>query len=79
MFLHGKDSARLEWGDTLNNPLLKEGHQDYDRIRAAMAINARERGDDETEGFAPRLIPVISRCGLRDRKVILCHAYSLVE
>jgi len=22
MFLHGKDSARLEWGDTLNNPLL---------------------------------------------------------
>ncbi len=25
MYLHGKDSARLEWGDTLNNPLLKEG------------------------------------------------------
>lgn len=25
MFLHGKDSARLEWGDTLNTPLLKEG------------------------------------------------------
>lgn len=25
MFLHGKDSARLEWGDSLNNPLLKEG------------------------------------------------------
>lgn len=24
MFLHGKDSARIEWGDTLNNPLLKE-------------------------------------------------------
>ena len=24
MFLHGKDSARLEWGDTLNNPLLLE-------------------------------------------------------
>lgn len=24
MFLHGKDSARLEWGDTLNNPLLTE-------------------------------------------------------
>lgn len=24
MFLHHKDSARLEWGDTLNNPLLKE-------------------------------------------------------
>lgn len=22
MFLHGKDSARLEWGDTLNNPAL---------------------------------------------------------
>lgn len=25
MFLHHKDSARLEWGDTLNNPLLKDG------------------------------------------------------
>lgn len=25
MFLHGQDSARLEWGDTLNNPLLKDG------------------------------------------------------
>lgn len=24
MFLHGRDSARLEWGDTLNNPLLVE-------------------------------------------------------
>ncbi len=24
MFLHGKDSARIEWGDTLNNPLLVE-------------------------------------------------------
>jgi type I restriction enzyme M protein len=24
MFLHGKDSSRLEWGDTLNNPLLVE-------------------------------------------------------
>ena len=24
MFLHGKDSARLEWGDTLNHPLLVE-------------------------------------------------------
>ncbi len=24
VFLHGKDSARLEWGDTLNNPLLVE-------------------------------------------------------
>jgi len=24
MFLHGKDSARIEQGDTLNNPLLKE-------------------------------------------------------
>ncbi len=24
MFLHGRDTARLEWGDTLNNPLLVE-------------------------------------------------------
>lgn len=27
MYLHGKDSARLEWGDTLNNPLLLENDQ----------------------------------------------------
>lgn len=27
MFLHGKDSARIEWGDTLNNPLLRMGDQ----------------------------------------------------
>ena len=27
MFLHGKDSARLEWWDTLNNPLLVENDQ----------------------------------------------------
>lgn len=27
MFLHGKDSARLEWGDTLNNPQLVENGQ----------------------------------------------------
>lgn len=25
MFLHGQDGARIEWGDTLNNPLLLEG------------------------------------------------------
>jgi type I restriction enzyme M protein len=25
MFLHGKDSARIEWGDTLNTPKLVEG------------------------------------------------------
>src|SRR5262245_19831368 len=25
MFLHGNDSARIEWGDTLNNPRLLEG------------------------------------------------------
>lgn len=24
MFLHGQDSARIEWGDTLNNPMLVE-------------------------------------------------------
>ena len=24
MFLHGKDSARIEWGDTLNSPALVE-------------------------------------------------------
>lgn len=25
MFLHGKDSARIEWGDTINSPALVEG------------------------------------------------------
>ena len=25
MFLHGKDTARIEWGDTLNSPALVEG------------------------------------------------------
>ncbi|MCL4303190.1 MAG: hypothetical protein KJ077_46320 [Anaerolineae bacterium] len=40
-----------------NNALLKDAFQDYDQIRAAMAVNARERGDAEreVEGFAPRL------------------------
>lgn len=27
MFLHGKDSAQIEWGDTLNNPLLLENDE----------------------------------------------------
>lgn len=27
MFLHGKDSAQIEWGDTLNNPLLTENDE----------------------------------------------------
>jgi len=27
MFLHGKDSAQIEWGDTLNNPLLIENDE----------------------------------------------------
>ncbi|MGH9854036.1 MAG: type I restriction-modification system subunit M [Blastocatellia bacterium] len=27
MFLHGKDGARIEWGDTLNNPKLMEGNE----------------------------------------------------
>ena len=27
MFLHNQDSARLEWGDTLNNPLLVENNK----------------------------------------------------
>lgn len=27
MFLHGKDSARIEWGDSLNNPKLLDGDE----------------------------------------------------
>lgn len=36
MFLHGKDSTRLEWGDSLNNPLLVENGKLMKFDRAVM-------------------------------------------
>lgn len=49
MFLHGKDSARLEWGDTLNNPLLKEGDSlmKFDLVVANPPFSLKKwRGDN---------------------------------
>ncbi|MBE7553756.1 MAG: hypothetical protein HS126_22045 [Anaerolineales bacterium] len=34
-----------------NNAMFKDWYKDYDRIRDAMAVNARERGEDEIESF----------------------------
>ena len=46
MFLHGKDSARLEWGDTLNNPLLVENDQlmKFDTIVANPPFSLKKWG-----------------------------------
>lgn len=46
MFLHGKDSARLEWGDTLNNPLLVENDKlmKFDTIVANPPFSLKKWG-----------------------------------
>jgi type I restriction enzyme M protein len=46
MFLHGKDSARLEWGDTLNNPQLVENDQlmKFDTIVANPPFSLKKWG-----------------------------------
>lgn len=46
MFLHGKDSAQLEWGDTLNNPLLMENDSliKFDRIVANPPFSLKKWG-----------------------------------
>ncbi|MCQ3977568.1 MAG: hypothetical protein DPW09_29415 [Anaerolineae bacterium] len=38
-----------------NNPMLRDWYQDYDRIRDMMAINAKDRGEDDIESFVPTL------------------------
>ncbi len=38
-----------------NNAMFKDWYEDYDRIRDAMAVNARERSEDEIESFVPTL------------------------
>ena len=51
MFLHGKDSARLEWGDTLNNPLLVEDDQlmKFDVVVANPPFSLKKWGAENAE------------------------------
>ncbi len=51
MFLHHKDSARLEWGDTLNNPLLKEDERlmQFDIIVANPPFSLDKWGEKSLE------------------------------
>lgn len=51
MFLHGKDSARLEWGDTLNNPQLKEGDtlMKFDLVLANPPFSLKKWAGDNIE------------------------------
>jgi len=51
MFLHGRDSARLEWGDTLNNPLLKEGDSlmKFDLVIANPPFSLKKWAGDSIE------------------------------
>ena len=51
MFLHGKDSARIEWGDTLNNPLLRMGDQlmKFDVVVANPPFSLDKWGDKSLE------------------------------
>lgn len=51
MFLHGKDSARLEWGDTLNNPLLVENDSlmRFDVVVANPPFSLKKWGAEHAE------------------------------
>lgn len=51
MFLHGKDSARIEWGDTLNNPLLVENDHlmKFDTIVANPPFSLKKWGAEYAE------------------------------
>lgn len=51
MFLHGKDSARLEWGDTLNNPLLVENDKlmRFDVVVANPPFSLKKWGAENAE------------------------------
>ncbi|RLC35025.1 type I restriction-modification system subunit M [Candidatus Shapirobacteria bacterium] len=51
MFLHGQDSARIEWGDTLNNPLLLENGNlmKFDRIVLNPPFSLKKWGYENAE------------------------------
>ena len=51
MFLHGRDSARLEWGDTLNNPQLVENDQlmHFNRVVANPPFSLKKWGAENAE------------------------------
>ncbi|MCM1294489.1 MAG: type I restriction-modification system subunit M [Muribaculaceae bacterium] len=51
MFLHGMDSARIEWGDTLNNPLLRDGNglMKFDVVVANPPFSLDKWGDKSLE------------------------------
>lgn len=51
MFLHGKDSARIEWGDTLNNPLLVESDclMKFDTIIANPPFSLKKWGAEHAD------------------------------
>ncbi|MCW5970695.1 MAG: type I restriction-modification system subunit M [Blastocatellales bacterium] len=52
MFLHGKDSARIEWGDTLRNPKLIEGDalMKFDIVAANPPFSLDKWGAEEAAG-----------------------------
>ncbi len=51
MFLHGKDSARIEWGDTLNDPLLLEDDKlmKFDLVIANPPFSLKKWGAENAE------------------------------
>ncbi|MDD3067096.1 MAG: class I SAM-dependent DNA methyltransferase, partial [Candidatus Gracilibacteria bacterium] len=51
MFLHGEDSARLEWGDTLNNPAFTENDRlmQFDIVIANPPFSLKKWGAENAE------------------------------
>lgn len=51
MYLHGMDQAQIEWGDTINNPLLVENDQlmKFDRVVANPPFALAKWGADKAE------------------------------
>lgn len=52
MFLHGLDSARIEWGDTLTNPkfLLEDSLMRFDRVIANPPFSLKKWGHEKADG-----------------------------